>query len=57
MGGKRNEHHRRNWFMLAGADFDTADVLKLDIIPPIRRHGQLVEPAGKAGADLLVDVS
>ncbi|OGO25900.1 MAG: hypothetical protein A2Y54_09585, partial [Chloroflexi bacterium RBG_16_51_16] len=36
---------RRAWVMLADAGFDGDDVEELDLIPPIRRHGKLVDPA------------
>lgn len=44
---------RRAWTMLADAGFDGDKVENLDLIPPIRRHGKLVDPARKARADLV----
>jgi hypothetical protein len=39
--------------MLADAGFDGDGVEATDLIPPIRRHGKLVEPTRKARADLV----
>ena len=39
--------------MLADAGFDAKNLSALDIIPPIRRHGNLVDPERKARADLV----
>jgi hypothetical protein len=37
--------------MLADAGFDTKNLSGLDIVPPIRRHGKLVDPQRKARAE------
>lgn len=55
-GSSRYGQHvgrRRAWTMLADAGFDGEGVEALDLIPPIRRHGKLVNPARKARADLV----
>jgi hypothetical protein len=49
----KHEGRRRAWAMLADAGFDGDSVEVNDLIPPIRRHGKLVEPARKAHADLV----
>ena len=49
----KHEGRRRAWAMLADAGFDGDRVEALDLIPPIRRHGKLVDPARKARADLV----
>jgi hypothetical protein len=49
----KHEGRRRAWAMLADAGFDGDSVEVNDLIPPIRRHGKLVEPARKARADLV----
>jgi hypothetical protein len=51
--GTRSHTKRRAWLLLADAGFDTRDLSPLDIIPPIRRHGKLVDPTRKARADLV----
>jgi hypothetical protein len=50
-GCKRNG--RRNWLFLGDAGFDAKGVSRLDIIPPIRRNGKLMDPKRKARADLV----
>lgn len=50
--GKHAGRHRA-WAMLADAGFDGERVEALDLIPPIRRHGKLVDPSRKARADLV----
>jgi hypothetical protein len=44
---------RRGWMMLADAGFDGRTVKEGDLIPPIRRHGKLVDPDRKARVDLV----
>jgi hypothetical protein len=44
---------RRAWVMLADAGFDGDGVGALDLIPPIRRHGKLIDAVRKARADLV----
>jgi hypothetical protein len=44
---------RRAWVMLADAGFDGQTVQAGDLIPPIRRGGNLVDPDRKARADLV----
>lgn len=51
--GTHSASQRRTWLMLADAGFDTQGLSPLDIIPPIRRHGKLVDPTRKARADLV----
>jgi len=48
-----HDKNKRTWLMLADAGFDAISVSELDIIPPIRRGGKLVNPARKARADLV----
>ena len=49
----KHEGRRRAWAMLADAGFDGDSVEATDLIPPIRRHGKLVDPSRKARADLV----
>lgn len=51
--GAHGKSKQRTWLMLANAAFDTKDLSPLDLIPPIRRHGKLVDPDRKARADLV----
>jgi len=51
--GTHSETKQRTWLMLADAGFDAKNLSALDIIPPIRRHGKLVDPERKARADLV----
>jgi hypothetical protein len=51
--GTHSETKQRTWLMLADAGFDAKNLSSLDIIPPIRRHGKLVDPTRKARADLV----
>lgn len=51
--GTHTETKQRTWLMLADAGFDAKKLSALDIIPPIRRHGKLVDPDRKARADLV----
>lgn len=51
--GSHSETKQRTWLMLADAGFDAKKLSPLDIIPPIRRHGKLVDPDRKARADLV----
>jgi len=51
--GTHSETKQRTWLMLADAGFDAKKLSSLDIIPPIRRHGKLVDPDRKARADLV----
>lgn len=44
---------RRSWVMLADAGFDGKTVKEGDLIPPIRRHGKLIDPTRKARAELV----
>ena len=48
-----HKKNRRTWLMLADAGFDTQELHPLDIIPPIRRGGSLVDTERKARADLV----
>lgn len=48
-----HENKRRTWMMLADAGFDAQELHPLDIIPPIRRGGKLIDPERKARADLV----
>ncbi|NJO83286.1 MAG: transposase [Blastochloris sp.] len=50
-GHQRNG--RRAWLFLADAGFDAKGVTALDLVPPIRRNGKLVDPKRKARADLV----
>ena len=43
----------QNWVMLADSGFDGQAVKEGDLIPPVRRGGQLVDPARKARAELV----
>jgi hypothetical protein len=43
---------RRDWLFLADAGFDAKGVSKLDIIPPIRRNGKLIDPKRIKRAEL-----
>jgi hypothetical protein len=42
---------QRHWFFLGDKGFDARGVSRLDLIPPIRRYGKLVDPKRKARAD------
>lgn len=44
---------RRAWIFLADAGFDGQNVTDADIIPPIRRGGNLLDPSRRARADLV----
>lgn len=44
---------RKAWAMLADAGFDGRSVQEGDLIPPIRRGGNLLDPQRKARADLV----
>jgi hypothetical protein len=44
---------RRDWLFLADAGFDAKGISKLDIIPPIRRNGKLIDPKRKKRAELV----
>ena len=46
-------NRQRTWMMLADAGFDAQELHSLDIIPPIRRGGRLIDPERKARADLV----
>ena len=48
-----HEKNKRAWLMLADAGFDAQELHPLDIIPPIRRGGNLIDPERKARADLV----
>jgi hypothetical protein len=48
-----HENRQRTWVMLADAGFDAQELHPLDIIPPIRRGGNLIDPERKARADLV----
>jgi hypothetical protein len=48
-----HENGQRTWMMLADAGFDAQELHPLDIIPPIRRGGNLIDPERKARADLV----
>ena len=48
-----HEKNKRTWLMLADAGFDAQELHPLDIIPPIRRGGNLIDPIRKARADLV----
>jgi hypothetical protein len=48
-----HEKRQRTWMMLADAGFDAQELNPLDIIPPIRRGGKLIDPQRKARADLV----
>jgi IS5 family transposase len=41
------------WMFIADAGFDCRAVTDRDLIPPIRRHGRLVDPGRKSRADLI----
>lgn len=49
----RYEGRRCSWMMLADAGFDGRGVVEGDVIPPVRRHGQLLAPERRARADLV----
>lgn len=51
--GTHGETKQRTWLMLADAGFGAKQLSALDLIPPIRRHGKLVDPERKARADLV----
>ena len=42
---------RRAWLFLADSGFDAKEVTDLDLVPPIRRYGKLVDPARRERAD------
>lgn len=44
---------KRVWLFLGDKGFDARGVHRLDLIPPIRRNGKLVNPKRKARADLV----
>lgn len=44
---------RRAWVMLGDASFDGRAVQEGDLIPPIRRHGKVVDPSRQARGDLV----
>lgn len=44
---------RREWVMLADSGFDGKTVKEGDLIPPVRRSGNLLDPARKARAELV----
>jgi hypothetical protein len=44
---------RRHWTMLADAGFDGPGVQEGDLVPPVRRHGNVVAAERKARADLV----
>jgi hypothetical protein len=48
-----HENRHRTWLMLADAGFDAQELHPLDIIPPIRRGGKLIDPERKVRADLV----
>jgi ribosomal protein S18 acetylase RimI-like enzyme len=48
----RRTGRRRDWLLLANAGFDGAGVQEGDLIPPIRRHGALKDPARIARWDV-----
>jgi hypothetical protein len=49
----RQKNGRRDWLLLADAGFDTPLLTDRDLVPPIRRGGNLVDPERKARADLV----
>ena len=49
----RYAKHSRHWLLLADRGFDCRDTRSSDLIPPIRRHGNIVDPTRKARADLV----
>ncbi len=49
----KQKNGKRDWLMVADAGFDTATLTDRDLVPPIRRGGNLVDPARKARADLV----
>lgn len=51
--GVHSETKQRTWLMLADAGFDAKNLSPLDVIPPVRRHGKLVDPERKARADMV----
>ena len=51
--GLRSPARRRQWLLLADAGFDGKQVEVLDVIPPVRRHGKLIEPLRQARAELV----
>lgn len=44
---------RRAWLFLGDSGFDAKDVTELDLVPPIRRYGKIVDPNRQARADLV----
>ena len=48
-----HKKNRRTWLMLADAGFDAHQFHSLDIIPPIRPGGTLIDPERKARVDLV----
>ena len=56
LNGLRREarpYTQAGWLLVADAGFDGKHVQEGDVIPPIRRHGQLVAPDRRARADLV----
>lgn len=51
--GTHRETKQRTWRMLADAGFDAKHLSPLDILPPVRRHGKLLDPQRKARADMV----
>lgn len=51
--GLRSPTQRRQWLLLADAGFDGKQVGTGDVIPPVRRHGKLIDPARQARAELV----
>jgi hypothetical protein len=49
----RHGHGQRQWMMISDAGFDGRGVQEGDLIPPIRRHANLVSPERKARAELV----
>lgn len=49
----RLEGQRRAWVMMADSGFDGQGVQPGDLIPPVRRGGNLLDPGRKARADLV----
>ncbi|MBX3085922.1 MAG: transposase [Anaerolineae bacterium] len=49
----RRRGRRRLWVMLADAGFDGRTVQATDLIPPMRRHGKLVDPTRIARKELV----
>lgn len=49
----KGKGRRKAWVMIADCGFDGKSVQEGDLIPPVRRHGNIVDPARKARADLV----